>query len=127
MDTPRLKVLYVDDELSNLMVFEETYRRDFEIYTATSAKKGLEVLDNQYIDVIITDQKMPGMTGVEFLKVVIQKFPEIPPSRIMVSGYSLNSEIQEAFDKCKLYSFIEKPWNSEKFRNSIIESLLSKN
>ena len=70
-------VLYVDDEQSSLNALENLYRRKFNIITASSGKKGLEILEAQPVQVIITDQRMPEMTGIEFLKKVKNKWPAI--------------------------------------------------
>jgi len=78
-------VLYIDDEESNLRVFKNTFRRDFNILLASSAQEGIQVLIQTKIDVIITDQRMPGKTGLELLKEIHYMFPDIPPHRLMVS------------------------------------------
>lgn len=123
MESTQYTVLYVDDEEINLKVFKSVFRRDFIILTASSAKEGIELLDHNHVDIIITDQRMPEITGVEFLKIVNQKFPNIPPSRLIVSGYSSNSDIKEAFDSYNLYKFVTKPWNAEQFKKTILESI----
>lgn len=84
----KYKILYVDDEESNLLIFKDTFRRDFHVQTAVSAYKALEILKTSTVDVVITDQRMPGMTGVELLKEINKMFSEIPPNRLIVSGYS---------------------------------------
>lgn len=123
MNKQKHSILYVDDEEVNLNLFYYTFRRDFEINLADSAKKGLEFLENNKVDVIITDQRMPEITGVEFLKEVNNKFPEIPPGRLMVSGYARNEDIDSAFNNYNLYKFISKPWNAEELKNIILESI----
>jgi YesN/AraC family two-component response regulator len=77
-------VLYIDDEESNLRVFKNTFRREFCIYLASSASEGMEVLNNEKIDVIITDQRMPGKTGVELLKEIHEnsRYPSSPANGI---------------------------------------------
>ena len=113
------KVLYVDDEETNLRVFKNSFRRDFEIFTATSAEEGLEILKNVQVDVIITDQRMPGMSGVEFLEAINKKHPQIPPNRLIVSGYAQDKDISEAFNKFHLFQFVSKPWDYEKLLDII--------
>ena len=73
MNEEKLKVLYVDDEVHNLTSFKATYRRDFDIYFAESAKEGLKVLEENEIHIVLSDQRMPVMTGVEFLKILKEK------------------------------------------------------
>lgn len=117
------KILYVDDEEINLRLFKSTFRRDFEIFIANSAKEGLEILNKNKIDVVLTDQRMPEMTGVEFLEKVNEKYETIPPNRLIVSGYSSNKDIEKAFKQYRLFKFIPKPWNYDKLKSIIIESI----
>jgi response regulator RpfG family c-di-GMP phosphodiesterase len=59
--------LYVDDEIENLRIFELTFRREFSVITARSAEEGMQLLNENPVAVVLSDHKMPGMTGVEFL------------------------------------------------------------
>ena len=68
LDHREYPVLYVDDEPDNLRIFELTFRRDFTVLTATNAKEGLELLSQHPVAVVLSDQKMPGIEGVEFLR-----------------------------------------------------------
>jgi len=69
---------------------------------------------------------MPEMTGVELLEIVNEKFDDIPPNRLIVSGYSSNEEIEKAFKEYKLYRFVSKPWKYEVLKQVIIESITIK-
>lgn len=121
------KVLYIDDEEVNLRLFKNSFRRDFEIFLAGSAKEGLGVLENNKIDVVLTDQMMPEMTGVELLKIIHKKFDSVPPNRLIVSGYSENEDIDKAFNEYKLFRFITKPWKYEVLKQVIIDSINPEN
>lgn len=123
MKTNKLKILYVDDEDINLRIFKNVFRREFEIHVASSAKEALDYLENNDVEVILTDQRMPNMTGVEFLERVTKKYPVPLPSRLIVSGYSSSEDIKEAFDKYHLFQFISKPWNKQELQNQIINSI----
>src|SRR5574344_479018 len=72
-------ILYVDDEEINLRLFKATFRRDYNILTATSAKEGLEKLAKNTVDLVITDQRMPEVNGVEFLSKVQAIYPPYSP------------------------------------------------
>ncbi len=120
----KYKILYVDDEESNLLIFKDTFRRDFHVQTAVSAYKALEILKTSTVDVVITDQRMPGMTGVELLKEINKMFSEIPPNRLIVSGYSSNTDIKKAFDEYRLYKFITKPWNYKELKQIILDAII---
>ena len=118
----KYKVLYVDDEESNLRIFKDTFRRDFDVQVAISAYKALDILEQNLVDVVITDQRMPGMTGVELLKEINEKYSEIPPNRLIISGYSEDSDIKKAFEEYKLFKFIPKPWDYIELKDTIISS-----
>ena len=120
-------ILYIDDEEVNLRVFKSTFRREFNIYTANSAKGGLEIVDNQDIDVVITDYMMPEMTGVELLEKLQNRFPDIPPGRLILSGYSEPEEINKAYSEYNLFKFIAKPWAEEDLRKTVLESMAVQN
>ena len=119
----KYKILYVDDEESNLRIFKDTFRRDFEIYLAISGQKALEILEQNYFDVVITDQRMPEMTGVELLKEIKIRFPYIPPHRLILSGYAEDNSIKEAFEKYMLFKFVSKPWNYNEFKEIILDAI----
>ena len=119
MQDKKYKILYIDDEVVNLRLFKHSFRRDFEIFTVQSAKDGLKFLKTQKVDIIITDQRMPEMTGVELLEIINKEYPNIPPNRMIISGYSPDDVIKKAFDHYKLYSFVSKPWNYENLKETI--------
>lgn len=116
-ETP-IKVLYVEDEKNNLVAFKASFRRDFKIFTAESADQAREVLDKEPdFDVIITDQRMPEETGVEFLVSILNKYPD--PIRILLTGYSDIQAVIDAINQGQIYRYISKPWNEEDLRNTI--------
>ena len=117
----KYNLLYIDDEESNLRIFKNTFRRDFNIFLANSAKEGMEILNEKKIDVLITDQRMPGMTGLDLLREVHSLFPEIPPHRLMVSGYAAPDDINSAFEQYGLFKFISKPWDAENLKHTILK------
>jgi len=123
MDNERFKILYVDDEEINLRVFKSSFRRDFNVYLANSAKEGLEILEKTKIDVVITDQRMPEITGVEFLKTIHERFPSIPPNRLILSGFAKDEEIEIAFKNYLLFSFISKPWDAADLKKIILNAI----
>ena len=111
----KAKVLYVDDEELNLTTFTAVYRRDFEVYTALSPQEGLQIIDeNPDMHVVISDQKMPDMTGVEFLELLVVKHPD--PIRMLLTGYIDMSAVVDAINKGKVYNYLVKPWNNDELR-----------
>ncbi|MCW3808009.1 response regulator [Plebeiibacterium marinum] len=119
----RYKILYVDDETSNLRIFKDSFRRDFDILTAESGPKALDILKENKVDVVITDQKMPDMTGVELLKAINTLFNDIPPNRLILSGYTEDEEIKKAFKEYKLSKFISKPWDYNDLKQTITDCI----
>lgn len=119
----KFTLLYVDDERINLELFNALFIVDYNILLAESPLDALKMLDSNKVDLIVTDQKMPEMTGVEFLKEVFTKFPNEPPYRIITSGYTEIESVNEAFEKYKLLKSIPKPWNIDILKASISEIL----
>jgi len=108
------KVLYVDDESHNLTAFKSAFRRDFEVFIANSAKEGLDILANEEISIIITDQRMPEMTGVEMLEQAVEYEPDA--MRILLTGYSDMQAVVEAINRGKVYYYMQKPWDEDEVK-----------
>ena len=114
-------VLYVDDEINNLNSFKAAFRRDFEIYTASSAKEGRKILDSHEIGVIITDQRMPGMTGIEFLESILPIYPDT--IRILLTGFSDINAVMDAINRGQVYKYLVKPWQNDELKMYIENAL----
>ena len=114
-------VLYVDDEVNNLNSFKAAFRRDFEIYTASSAREGRKILDAHEIGVIITDQRMPGMTGIEFLESIIAIYPDT--IRILLTGFSDINAVMDAINRGQVYKYLVKPWQNDELKMYIENAL----
>lgn len=112
-----INVLYVDDEVHNLNSFKAGFRRLFNVFVAESAAEGRKILETENIQVIITDQRMPVMTGIEFLESIIPDFPE--PIRILLTGYADINAVVDAINKGQVYKYIQKPWMDEDLRINI--------
>lgn len=113
----KINVLFVDDEESNLFSFKANFRIKYNVFTAISGEAAFQVLESQPVDIIITDQQMPGMTGVEFLEKVLEKYPE--PMRILLTGFADMNAVVEAINKGKIYHYLNKPWNEEELDHTI--------
>ena len=114
-------VLYVDDEINNLNSFKAAFRRDFDIYTAQSAREGRKILDTNEIGVIITDQRMPGMTGIEFLESILTVYPDT--IRILLTGFSDMNAVMDAINRGQVYKYLVKPWQNDELRLYIQNAL----
>jgi response regulator RpfG family c-di-GMP phosphodiesterase len=112
-----INVLYVDDEVHNLTAFKAGFRRMFNVFTAESAIEGRKILDAEDIHVIITDQRMPVTTGIEFLESIIPYYPE--PIRILLTGYADINAVIDAINKGQVYKYVQKPWTEDDLKNNI--------
>lgn len=110
--TDKIKVLYVDDEENNLFSFKAAFRLKYQIFTAISGYKAIDILnEHPDIEVILTDQRMPEMTGVEFLKSILPIHPD--PIRILLTGYADLKASIDAVNEGKIFHYLSKPWNEE--------------
>jgi DNA-binding NtrC family response regulator len=120
MENP--KILIVDDEENILSALKRIFRREnYDIQTALSGEEGLEVLDKHDIDLIISDLKMPSMSGVEFLTQAKEKNPDA--MRIMLTGQADVKSVVDAIDRGEVYRFLLKPWNDDELRMTIKQAL----
>ena len=117
VDRAEISVLYVDDEINNLNSFKATFRRVYNVFTAISAVEGRKVLDENHINIIITDQRMPNMTGVEFLESILSDYPDA--IRILLTGYTDIQAVIDAINKGKVYQYITKPWDDTHLKVTI--------
>jgi two-component system sensor histidine kinase/response regulator len=114
-------VLYVDDLQTNLILFQATFERDYHIILAESAAKALEIMKEQEVQVLVTDQRMPDMTGTELLEVVSREYPEV--RRFLLTAFTDFETVVEAVNKGHIHGYINKPLQAEEVRLSINNSL----
>jgi response regulator RpfG family c-di-GMP phosphodiesterase len=117
MSNNKINILYVDDELNNLVSFKALFRIKYNIYTAISGEEAIKILRSKEMNLIITDQRMPQMTGVEFLETILDEFPD--PMRILLTGYTDMSAVIDAINKGKIFHYLTKPWNEEELEMTI--------
>lgn len=114
----KINILYVDDEENNLFSFKATFRLKYNVFTAISGNDAIAILrEHPEIEIIITDQKMPNMTGVEFLETIIPEFPD--PMRILLTGYADLTATIDAVNKGKIFHYLNKPWKEEELDATI--------
>jgi len=118
-----IKLLCVDDEKNVLRALERIFMDDdYEILTAISGEDGLAVLaDNSDVQVVVSDFRMPGMNGVEFLRQVCEKYPETV--RIVLSGYADTGAVVAAINEGQIYKFVSKPWSDEELRQTVAKAV----
>ncbi|WP_147206402.1 response regulator [Segetibacter aerophilus] len=111
MEKKDIKVLYIDDELDNLTSFRATFRRSFNIITAESPEEAMEILETESVHVILSDQRMPKKTGIEFFEDIQTIYPD--PIRILITGYTDINAVIDAINLGQVYKYLTKPWNEE--------------
>jgi len=114
-------ILLVDDEEAILESLELTLGGEYRVFTARSGAQGLEILDREDIALIIADQVMPEMSGVEFLEAVIERDPR--PIRMMLTGYADITSLMRAINAGRIYRYITKPWEPDELRVSVKRAL----
>jgi signal transduction histidine kinase len=118
-------ILYIDDEAENLRGFQFLYKRYYNIYIAKSAEEGFELLKNNPIKLILADQRMPEITGVDFFEIAAKLYPDI--IRIILTGYSDIEAIIKAINKGKIFKYVTKPWDKDELKLIIDNALWSYN
>ncbi|NJK82963.1 MAG: response regulator, partial [Saprospiraceae bacterium] len=110
------KILYVDDEVENLDAFALSFLHDYEVLTAQSGAEALallakEALSESPVALVISDQRMPEMSGVDFLEQVSQHYPDVV--KMLLTGYSDIQVAIECINRVGLYRFLTKPWKNK--------------
>ena len=116
-ENPKIRILYLDDEVNNLESFKANFRKFYEVYTAETANDAKQILKEHKIEIIITDQRMPDITGVEFLESVIEEYPD--PIRMLLTGYADIEAVIDAINKGKIYYYTTKPFNADELKITI--------
>ena len=112
------KLLYVDDEPLNLMLFNLNFRKRFDVITAESGYIGLEILKfNDGMDVVISDMKMPGMSGTDFIRAAKRDYPDVP--YFILTGFDITDEIAMALKEGLIHKYFRKPFNMRDMEESI--------
>jgi len=117
--TPREKIrlLYLDDERDELESFRSLYRRVFDVHIASTPERAYEIMKTEDVHVVLTDQRMDLMTGVEFLESIVEDHPD--PVQILVTGYSDITAVINSINQGRVYKYISKPYPREAMQKSI--------
>lgn len=112
----------MDDEVHVLNSLKRLFRKeDFTILTANGGKEGLSILEKQTVQLVVSDHRMPEMTGVEFLQRVKEQYPNT--IRIVLSGYADAGAILGSINKGEVYRFLTKPWNDDDLKLTLRQCL----
>jgi sigma-B regulation protein RsbU (phosphoserine phosphatase) len=117
----KYSLIYVDDEETNLRVFKSNFRRFYKIHTAVTPFEAIEILKENDIQVIITDQRMPDMTGTEFLEKILPDYPDA--IKIILTGFTDIEAIKDGINRCGIYKYITKPWNFDEMKAVLNKAL----
>ncbi len=115
-------ILIVDDEELILEITSKALMNDhYQIFTAINAEEALTILENNEVHLVVSDQKMPGLSGIDFLKKVKQIYPDI--LTIMLTGYADIDVAIDAINLAGVYKFILKPWDAAELRLTVRRAL----
>ena len=117
----RYKILAVDDEAANVRMLERVFRTQFDVVTAMSGAEALDLLMVHDVALIISDQRMPEMTGVEFLKRAAELRPRCV--RFILTGYTDANDLADALNSNVIYKYITKPWIAEDLLQTVKQGL----
>lgn len=115
------RVLFVDDEPRILTTMRMLFRGDYEVFFAESGQKALDFLKTQVVDVIVSDQRMPGMTGIEMLRTARELNPNA--MRILLTGYSDLNAIIGSINEGEIFRFVNKPWSNEELTTTVARAV----
>ncbi len=104
-------ILILDDELRSLETLQRILEEDFDVKTAATAEQAETILQREWVEIILCDQRMPEITGVEFLKQVREQWPDV--IRMIISGYTDSEDIISAVNEAGIYQYITKPWHPD--------------
>ena len=114
-------VLYVDDLSINLQLFKATFNDDFDLILTEYPKEVLKILEEREVQMIVSDQRMPEMTGIELLGIVAEKYPDI--RRYLLTAFTETETVIEAVNVGRIHGYIKKPIKADEIRVSINSSL----
>jgi signal transduction histidine kinase len=117
----KIKILYVDDEMNNLVGFRASFRMDYHIFIAANTQEATEHLEkNSDISIIFCDHRMPDKTGVQFFEEIRSRFPY--PIRILLTGYADIESVIDAINLGNVFRYIKKPWTNTDILSAITEA-----
>jgi two-component system sensor histidine kinase/response regulator len=119
--SPQYTVLYVDDEPNNLLAFRQAFFRSYQILTASSAEEALALMAQHSVQLVISDQQMPRITGLQLLQVIKHTYPET--IRMIVTGYSDLEVVIAAFNEVGIFHYALKPWDNQALQMAINNAL----
>ena len=119
----KYSLLYVDDEATNLRVFKANFRKFFNVHTTTNPIEAIDILKEEEIQIIVTDQRMPEMTGTQFLEKILPEYPDV--IKIILTGFTDIEAIKDGINRCGIFKYITKPWNFDEMKGVLERAIES--
>lgn len=120
MSTTKISVLYLDDEVENLNSFNANFRREFNVHLANSIDEAYSIIESKEIHVVLSDHKMPHITGIEFFETLCKTHPSI--TRILLTGCSELNVVVDGINRGQIFKYLYKPMNVDLVRKTIQEA-----
>lgn len=117
----KYKIMIVDDEPVNLRTLERVFRQDYHVVTAQSGAEALTLLEQHEVALLISDQRMPEMTGIELMKNTVALRPQMV--KLLLTGYTDTSALIEAINCGLVYRYLTKPWHNDDLRLTVTRAL----
>jgi len=117
----KYKIMIVDDEFVNLRTLERLFRSDYQVLLANSGAEALTLLQQHDVALLISDQRMPEMTGIELMKNTVALRPQMV--KILLTGYTEVDALIEAINCGLVYRYLTKPWNNDDLRITVSRAL----
>ena len=115
------KIMIVDDEPANLRTLLRVFRQDYQVIVAESGAEALTLLQQHDVALMISDQRMPQMTGIELMKKTVEVRPQMV--KILLTGYTDISALIESINSGLVYRYLTKPWNNDDLRLTVARAL----
>ncbi|MFT7651899.1 MAG: response regulator RpfG family c-di-GMP phosphodiesterase [Candidatus Azotimanducaceae bacterium] len=124
-DESKPALLFIDDEPRVLKSMRAMFRRDYEVYLANSGQEALEIMANSPIQVVVSDQRMPHMTGVEVLSTIKSQYPNVV--RILLTGYADLEAIEASLNEAEVFRYLMKPCPADEVKSAVQAGLATPN
>lgn len=115
------KIMIVDDEPANLRTLTRMFRESYDVLTAESGAEALALLEQHNVALLISDQRMPQMSGIELMKKTVALRPQMV--RILLTGYTDVEALIEAINSGLVYRYVTKPWDNDDLKLIVIRAL----
>lgn len=114
------KLLIIDDEIEITKSIARQFRKKYKVFSATSASEGMTIMEKEHVQVILSDQRMPDMSGVDFFSIIKDKYPDA--LKLLITGYSDIEAVIGAINEGQIFRYVTKPWNPDELESIVREA-----